>query len=171
MDRADCVVVMGVAGSGKTTVGQALARRLGREFLDADRLHSQASVAKMQQGIPLTDDDRSDWLVRVRDWIRPRLEAHEDTVVACSALRRHYRDQLRTAGEGVRFCALQLPEPELAARLRRRTGHFLPASLLPSQLATLEPLQPDEPGGTIDGTGDRDAVTARALDTLGLDPA
>ena len=132
---------MGVSGSGKTTVGTALAGRLGVEFADADDLHPAANVAKMSRGEPLTDEDRWPWLDAVAAW----LAAHPDAVMSCSALRRRYRDRLRAAGQVV-FVHLDGPEPVVAERVGHRAGHYMPASLLRSQYQTLEPLRPDEPG-------------------------
>ena len=138
---------MGVSGSGKTTLGDALSRALGRPFVDADTLHPPANVAKMSAGIPLDDADRAPWLAAVAGWLRQ----HPGGVVACSALKRRYRDVLRAAGP-VRFVHLHLPEGALAARLVGRAPHFMPGSLLRSQLEALEPLGPDERGLTLDGT-------------------
>lgn len=162
MDRSGCVVLTGVTGSGKSTVGEALAERTGRVFLDSDSLHDDASIEKMRRGRPLTDEDREGWLARVRAWI----DRHPHSVVACSALRRAYRDSLRQADRPVWFCQLDLPYGVLAARLERRTGHFAPASLLPSQLETLEPLEPDEPGLAVDGRGAVDEVVDRVAEAL-----
>lgn len=162
MDRTGCVVLTGVTGSGKSTVGEALAERLGWECLDSDSLHEDASIEKMRSGTPLNDEDREGWLARVRDWI----DRHPHSVVACSALRRAYRDTLRQAGRPVWFCHLDLPYDVLAARLERRTGHFAPASLLPSQLQTLERLEPDEPGTTVDGDGTVEQVVDRVAEAL-----
>lgn len=163
MDRTDCVVLTGVSGSGKTTIGRALAGRTGRDFLDSDSLHDAASVAKLRGGTPLTDADRQGWLRRVREWV----DGHPHSVVACSALRRAHRDTLRQAARPVWFCQLDLPYDVLAARLERRTGHFASPDILPSQLATLEPLQPDEPGRVVDGTGPVEEVVDRVAAALG----
>lgn len=162
MDRPGCVVLTGVTGSGKSTIGKALAERTGREYLDSDSLHDDASIEKMRSGTPLTDEDREGWLARVRVWI----DQHSHSVVACSALRRAYRDRLRQADQPVWFCQLDLPYDVLATRLERRTGHFASASLLPSQLETLEPLEPDEPGTIVDGTGTVDEVVDRVAEAL-----
>lgn len=148
MGRVDAVVVMGATGVGKSTVGRALAERLGVPFLDADDVHPAANVAKMSRGEPLTDDDRWPWLDAVGAW----LVEHPQGVVACSALRRSYRDRLRDAAGDVRFLHLRGAADVLDARLQRRTGHFMPTTLVASQLATLEPLEPDEPGLAIDCT-------------------
>jgi len=138
------VVVMGVSGSGKSTVGAALAVALGTPFVDGDALHPPANVAKMAAGIPLDDEDRWPWLAAVG---RRLAEAGpEGLVVACSALRRVYRDAIRAEGPETVFVELDGDHDLLAQRMRARPGHFMPPSLLDSQLATLEPLQPDEPG-------------------------
>jgi gluconokinase len=138
-------VVMGVSGSGKSTVAAEAARRLGRPFLEADDLHSPANRAKMAAGQPLTDEDRWPWLRLVRSW----LVEHPDGLAACSSLRRAYRDLLRTAGDTV-FVHLSVPAPLLRERLAARRDHWMPATLLDSQLAALEPLALDE-GVTLDG--------------------
>lgn len=142
------VVVMGVSGSGKTTVGQALADRLGLEYADADSFHSEVSVAKMASGRPLDDDDRAPWLESVGLW----LAQHSDdgAVVGCSALRRRYRDVLRDAAPSVVFLHLSGDPAVLTERVTNRPGHFMPASLMTSQLTTLEPLEADERGIVLD---------------------
>ncbi|MEE2855048.1 MAG: gluconokinase [Actinomycetota bacterium] len=149
------VVVMGVSGSGKSTVGAALARRLRVPFVDADTLHPPANIAKMTAGEPLDDDDRYPWLERVGDW----LAAHRDGGVAsCSALKRAYRDQLRAHCPGVTFLHLSGSAELIGGRLAARTAHFMPAALLRSQLDTLEPLGPDEAGMILDIGPDVDAI-------------
>ncbi len=150
------VVVMGVSGSGKSTVGRALADALGVPFADADAFHSAANVAKMTAGVPLTDDDRWPWLADVGAWLASRAEGG---VIACSALKRSYRDALRDAAPGMRFVHLRADEALLASRMavrREREGHFMAPGMLASQLADLEPLDPDEEGLSIDVT-DRSA--------------
>lgn len=143
------VVVMGVAGSGKTTVGLRLAHDLKAQFLDGDELHSEAAVAKMTAGIPLTDEDRWPWLDAVATW----LEGQERGIIACSALRRVYRDCIRdVAGENVVFVHLKAPQAVLEKRMRLRLekeGHFMPPGLLDSQYTTLEQLESDEVGGSV----------------------
>lgn len=153
--RGLAVVVMGVAGCGKTTVAAALAARVGGAFIEADALHSPAAVAQMRVGVPLTDVDRAPWLDRVAGRMRDTAATgHGPVFAACSALRRSYRDRLR-AGIGpncsVVFVHLDVVRSDLAARISGRPDHFMPVALLDSQLATLEPLGADEPGLTIDG--------------------
>ncbi len=142
MAAAAMIVVMGVAGSGKTTLARALADRLGVAWLDADDVHPPASIAKMAAGVALDDDDRAPWLDTVAGW----MTTHDSGggVVACSALRRRYRDRLRRASPALRLLFLDGDEALVAARLRGRTGHFWRPELLPSQYATLEPPEPDE---------------------------
>lgn len=135
------IVVMGVSGSGKTSVGQALAARLGIAFTDADDLHPAANVEKMRAGHPLTDEDRWPWLDRVGR----KLADAAPGVVACSALKRSYRDRIRAAcGAPVRFVHLSGSRDQIAARMAARRDHYMPVSLLDSQFATLEPPGPDE---------------------------
>jgi gluconokinase len=131
------VVMMGVSGAGKTTTGQALAKALGWPFRDADDLHPPANVEKMRAGIPLTDDDRWPWLDRVVEEIRRVEETDGHVVVACSALKRTYRDRLAAAGD-VRFAYLAGDYDTIAGRLAERRHKYMPATLLSSQFATLE---------------------------------
>jgi gluconokinase len=138
------VLVMGVSGCGKTTVGRLLADRLGWPFLDADDLHPPANVAKMAAGIPLTDADREPWLATVAEWIAERRSHGEPGVVACSALKRIYRDGLRGADEGIRLVYLKGERELLEQRLAHRHGHFFPQRLLAAQLADLEEPTDDE---------------------------
>lgn len=146
--RRPQVVVMGVSGSGKSTVGEQVAELLGVPFVDGDALHPAANVAKMASGIPLTDEDRIPWLRAVG---RALAEASpEGGVVACSALKRSYRDLIRSEAPDVLFAELDGDRALLAARMAARPGHFMPVSLLDSQLATLEPLQPEEHGLRLD---------------------
>lgn len=138
------VVVMGVSGCGKSTVGRALAERLGVNFVEGDALHSDRNVAKMAAGIPLTDADRHGWLQAVAEQIsNPTAEAR-GVVASCSALKRIYRDLLRAGAPDLRFVFLHGDPALLAGRLARRTGHYMPPSLLQSQLQTLEPPGDDE---------------------------
>ncbi|MBX5043698.1 gluconokinase [Rhizobium lentis] len=134
------IVVMGVSGCGKSSVGEGIATRNGMSFVEGDQLHPAANVEKMAQGIPLTDDDRVPWLNRIGEEIRAARKASRGLVISCSALKRNYRDRLRQAAAGyVAFVFLQGSRDLLLARMQARKGHFMPASLLDSQLQTLEP--------------------------------
>ena len=158
------VVVMGVSGAGKSTVGLALAGLLGVQFVDADSLHPAANVAKMAAGTPLTDADRWPWLDLVG---RALADAAEPgLVVACSALKRSYRDAIRAAAPGVRFVHLVVPRVVLGDRVANRPGHFMPPTLVDSQLETLEPLGADEGGVVVDSEGGIEATAERALAAL-----
>jgi len=138
------VLVMGVSGSGKTTIGERLAARLGCGFSDADQFHSPANKAKMSRGIALTDADRQPWLLAIRAAMDEQRRQGRDHVFACSALKRRYRELLRGADDDLRLVYLQGPPDLLARRLRQRKGHFFAPELLADQLATLEPPGPDE---------------------------
>lgn len=156
------VVVMGVSGSGKSTVGAAIAQRVRVPFADADDFHPPANIAKMTAGEALDDEDRHPWLEAIGGW----LAGHEDGgVMSCSALRRRYRDQLRRHAPDVRFVHLQGDHDVIARRQASRPGHFMPASLLASQFATLEPLAPDEHGLVIDIDQDIDAIVQAYVDS------
>ncbi|GHD11173.1 gluconokinase [Zhihengliuella salsuginis] len=141
------IVVMGVAGSGKTTLAELLSDELGWPSAEADEFHPQSNIDKMTAGTPLTDEDRWPWLRKIRDWMSEH-EA-EGTIVTCSALKRSYRDLLREAHGDVVFLHVSGSEVMLSDRISHRSGHFMPSSLLPSQLHTLEPLGDDEPGAEI----------------------
>lgn len=138
------VVVMGVCGSGKTTIAEGLHNELGWPWLDADTLHEAGNIAKMRDGIPLTDADRSTWLERCHAWLQHCAEQNTGGILACSALKRAYRNRLRAQGLAVQFVYLHADESTLHTRLNARTGHFMPSCLLPNQLETLEPPHPDE---------------------------
>lgn len=157
---------MGVSGSGKTTVAQELARRLGTHVVEGDDLHPPANVAKMRAGHPLDDADRWPWLDRVAAEIGAGEQADQTRVLTCSALKRSYRDRLRAGHPSVWFAHVAVRPAVLRARLAARTGHYMPPSLLDSQLAILEPLGADEPGVTIDGDGDCRTVVAALLQAL-----
>jgi gluconokinase len=158
------VVVMGVSGSGKSTVGAALAQRLRVPFADADDFHPPANIAKMTSGQPLNDEDRYPWLEAIGTWLRER--CRDGGVMSCSALKHTYRDQLRRHCPGTIFLHLSgLPEV-IAKRQASRPGHFMPASLLASQFATLEPLRPDERGVVIDVDQNIDAIIENYLDSI-----
>ena len=145
---ASPVVVMGVSGSGKSTVGAALAQRLRVPFADADDFHPPANIAKMTAGHALDDDDRYPWLEAIGEWLAERCA--DGGVMSCSALKRKYRDQLRRHCAEVEFLHLSGTPEVISRRQASRPGHFMPASLLKSQFDTLEPLQPDEHGLAID---------------------
>ncbi len=166
-----CVVVMGPSGVGKTTTAQGLADRLGWTFAEADRFHPKANIDKMSAGVPLDDEDRAPWLALIRDWISKTAGAGEDMVITCSALKRRYRDVLRSAQARVRFVELGADPALVEDRLSRRTGHYMPASLLATQFAALEPLEDDEDGVRVDVAAGPDAVVDSALAALGLAPA
>ncbi|EWT03550.1 gluconate kinase [Intrasporangium oryzae NRRL B-24470] len=161
-------MVMGVSGSGKTTLAQGIAEAMHWEFAEGDTFHSEANVAKMRDGHALTDEDRWPWLESIGSWISAREKAGESATVTCSALRRAYRDLLRRDRPHVRFLHVTAPETLIQDRMEHRPGHYMPPSLLPSQLATLEPLGHDEPGTVITNEGTRAEVLDRALEALGL---
>jgi gluconokinase len=164
-------VLMGVSGSGKTAVGRCIAARRGYEFADADDFHSPANVAKMARGEPLSDADRAPWLSDLATWLSQRHAAGRSTVLACSALKRDYRDVLRGAAPNVRFVHLTAPREVLLERMRRRASHFMPPALLDSQLRTLEPLAASELGFTFDATGDLTDVVAAVCARLPAEPS
>ena len=139
------VVVAGVAGSGKTTVGQLLARRLGWQFADGDNFHPAANVAKMRAGLPLTDDDRKPWLAAMEAWMDDIIASGQSAVLACSALKRKYRDDLVGQREQAVMVFLTITQAEDEARVLARKGHFFHEPLLASQFAALEPPDPAEP--------------------------
>lgn len=138
------LIVMGVSGSGKSTFAAALHDRLHWPFQEGDALHPPANVQKMHAGVPLTDEDRAPWLAAIKAWIDARVAAHEPGLITCSALKRRYRDGLVDGRSAVRVLYLQASEAVLKDRLARRTGHFMPASLLDSQLSALEEPLPEE---------------------------
>jgi gluconokinase len=158
------LVIMGVSGSGKTTVAEALAARIdGGVAIDADALHSVENVAKMHAGHPLTDLDRAPWLTSVGRAMADVTRAGGVPVMACSALKRAYRLRILAEEPGALFVLLDVALPELERRVHARKGHYMPPSLLDSQLVTLEPLGPDEPGITIPVTGPADDVVDTVL--------
>lgn len=157
-------MVMGASGSGKSLIGKGLAEALGVPFIEGDLLHGEANVEKMSRGVPLTDDDRWPWLTRVADELAAETKAHGGAVAACSALKRAYRDHLRQkVGPGLRFVFLKGSKTVLAARLSMRAGHFMPLSLLESQLDTLQEPSAEEPAVTVDIDALPDEVLARVL--------
>ncbi|HEY7051208.1 MAG TPA: gluconokinase [Mycobacterium sp.] len=157
------IVVMGVSGSGKSTVGAALANRLGVPFADADELHPAANITKMTSGHPLDDTDRYLWLEAVGRW----LSDHRDAgVISCSALKQAYRDQLRSHCASTAFVHLTGSPEMIMTRRASRHGHFMPATLMASQFATLEPLQEDERGMTVDVGQTVDSIVAKVLSRI-----
>lgn len=153
------LVVMGVSGVGKSTIGALLAARTGRPFIDADDLHPPANIAKMSAGGPLSDDDRWPWL----DLVGAALASEPAPVIACSALKRSYRDALRAHAPDARFVLLQASDSRLQHQTTSRSGHFMPPALLASQLAALEPLESDEAGIVIDVDAEPAELVARIL--------
>lgn len=151
-------VVMGVSGSGKSEIGRRLARRLGIAYEEGDDFHSPESVAKMGAGIPLNDSDRHEWLLALQSIIRGAFERNEELVLSCSALKRRYRDLLRGGDPELIFIHLQGDRDLIAGRMKQRTGHFMPAVLLESQLRDLEPLAPDERAIHVDVAASPDEI-------------
>ena len=154
---------MGVAGSGKSVVGARFAAAMRLPFLEGDQLHPPANVARMAAGIPLTDDDRRGWLGAIAQQLRDARARGEGLVVACSALKRRYRDVLRAGDATVQFIHLTGTRTLLAERLSHRTGHFMPAALLDSQLETLEVPDPDEGAWSIDIADPVDVIVSRLV--------
>lgn len=157
------VAVMGVSGSGKTTIGRALAERLGWPYQEGDELHPRANVEKMHRGIPLTDEDRWPWLRLVAEWIDRRLAAGESGVVTCSLLKKSYRQLVIGDRPGVRLLYLRGEQRVIAERIEQRKGHFMPASLLDSQFATLEEPGPDEHPLVLEVHGSVEETVSRAV--------
>ncbi|MGV9317254.1 gluconokinase [Streptomyces sp. NPDC003691] len=163
------VVVMGVAGTGKTTVGPLLAAALGVPYAEGDDFHPPANIAKMSAGTPLDDADRWPWLDAIGTWARGR--SGLGGVVSSSALKRAYRDRLRAAAPDTVFLHLSGDRQLIEHRMTARRGHFMPTALLDSQFATLEPLEADEAGVAVDVAGSPEEITARALAALGAPAA
>jgi gluconokinase len=159
------LVIMGVSGSGKSTVAALIAGRTGCAFAEGDDFHPSTSIARMAAGHPLDDLVRGPWLAAIASWLTQRAARGECAVVSCSALRRAYRDVLRRAGQGVRMVHLAGPYELVAQRLAGRGEHFMAPELLASQYATLEPLAPDEPGITLDLTLSPTQLTDAILST------
>jgi gluconokinase len=160
-------IVMGVSGCGKSETGSRLAHALGVPFIEGDRFHPAANVAKMSAGTALTDADRAGWLATLRDEIARACADGGSVVLACSSLKRAYRDLLRGADCDVRFVHLAGDRDVIARRMRARADHYMPASLLDSQLLTLEPLHADEAGITLDNAEPIEAVLRRVHDYIG----
>ena len=168
--RLTSLVLMGPAGAGKSSVMAALEERLGWPSLEGDAVHPPANVAKMAAGTPLTDADREPWLATISAWIGEREHQRQSCLVTCSALRRDYRDVLRRGHPWVWFVHLDVPGDVLSARISGRSGHFMPPSMVASQLATLEPLGADEPGTTLEAIDPPDVLAGRIIETLRLEP-
>ncbi|WBB67946.1 gluconokinase [Micromonospora sp. WMMD812] len=166
--RTRHVVVMGVSGAGKTTVARGISELTGLLFAEADEFHSAANVARMRSGVPLDDDARWPWLRDLAAWMADRGTEGRSTVLACSALKRSYRDVLRQGPPAVDFVHLDGSAEIIRDRLARRTGHYMPASLLESQLAILEPGEPDESVLVLDVSLTADDLVAAAVDGLDL---
>ena len=164
MTDQNVVVVMGVAGTGKTTVGRLLAEALDVPYAEADAFHPPANVAKMSAGTPLDDADRAPWLDAIGAWARRHQQ--RGGVVSCSALKRAYRDRLRATAPGVVHLHLTGDRALIARRMAERADHFMPVALLDSQFATLEPLEPDERGVAVSVAPGPDMVAERALSAL-----
>ena len=166
-EQPSVILLMGVSGSGKTTIGRLLAQRLGCDFIDADDLHSEANVLKMSAGKPLDDTDRWPWLQRVREVIDQHARERLPAVIACSALKHSYRERLGVGTRGgPRLVYLRASQPLLAAHLQDRSGHFMPATLLDSQLSTLE--EPHEEALVLDVDRSPREVAAGICRALGL---
>ena len=161
------LVFMGVSGSGKTTAARAVGEHLGWEYAEGDDFHSPANVEKMSAGRPLVDEDRIPWLESLAEWTRERDTDGRPTLMACSALRRSYRDILRRGGEHTFFVHLHGDKGMLLERMSERE-HFMPPALLESQLDTLQPLAPDEPGMVVDPALSPEAIADQVLARLGL---
>jgi gluconokinase len=165
------LVVMGVSGSGKTTVAELLAKQLDWPFIEGDRLHPPANVEKMRQGIPLTDADRVPWLDRIGEELKSWAAEGRSGVMTCSALKRAYRDRIRSARPDVRFVYLKGSETLIGARVAARHHEYMPASLLRSQFDTLEEPAPDEQVVTVDAGGNPDTEVAAVIAVLNLSPS
>ncbi|WP_028279982.1 gluconokinase [Arthrobacter sp. H5] len=168
--NAHHLVIMGISGSGKTTIASLLSRKLGWTYAEADEFHSVENIGKMTEGTALTDEDRWPWLTSIQEWMTSKTGQSESTIVTCSALKRTYRNVLTQADGDVRFVHLLGDVELIRERMKTRSGHFMPESLLPSQVSTLEPLQAGEPGMTINNTGTPDEVTDHILSEFGLHP-
>lgn len=164
---------MGVSGCGKSTIAVGIAEAMSLPFAEADRFHPEANVAKMAAGVPLTDEDRWPWLSDLSAWMASQADLGQSTVMACSALRRPYRDLLRSGPPSVDFVHLASPMEVVEERMRAREGHFMPTSLLRSQFDTLEPLEADERGVVLDLRASPEDLVEQAVAWLteAADPA
>ncbi|MBY5827473.1 gluconokinase [Rhizobium leguminosarum] len=167
MNRPHAIIVMGVSGCGKSSVGEKLAEALRLAFVEGDALHPAANVEKMSKGIPLTDEDRMPWLDRIGEDMKASLEKSEGIIVSCSALKRLYRDRLRAAAGGnLFFVYLEGSRALLMKRMAERKGHFMPVSLLDSQLATLEVPTGEQGVVTVDIDDTVEGIATKALEGL-----
>jgi gluconokinase len=162
------IVVMGVSGAGKTTIGKLLAERLGWDFADGDQFHPAANVEKMRAGVPLTDDDRQPWLKAIAQWIDETRRDNGHAVTACSVLKRSYRDVVIGERPDVRLVFLEGSRDLIARRMAGRRGHFMPASLLDSQFDTLEPPGPDENPIRVSIDPPPEQIVSAIVEQLGL---
>ncbi len=162
------VIVMGVSGSGKSTIGEALASATGWVFIEGDDFHSAADKEKMAAGVALDDADRWPWLQAIRSWITETARHGQSAIISCSALKRSYRDLLRGDGKNVYFCHLEADADVLAKRISHRVDHFMSRALLHSQFNTLEPLQADEQGIVVSALGSVPQITAEVIERLDL---
>lgn len=163
IETATAIIVMGVSGAGKSSIGERLAEKLHSAFVEGDRLHPAANVEKMAKGIPLTDEDRWPWLDRIGEELASALSRNETLVLSCSALKKSYRERLRTAAGGELFFVFLKGSPELLeVRMGERKGHFMPASLLKSQLATLESPEGEHGVVTVDIDADIETIVDNA---------
>lgn len=165
------VVVMGVSGAGKTTVGRLIAAALNARFIEGDAFHPAANVDKMRRGLPLDDADRAPWLAALAASLNGYVARGKTVVLACSALKRAYRDALRAGAPQARFVYLKGDAAQIAARLAARKGHYMPPSLLASQWAALEEPAPDERAIVADITDSPPAIARHAIGALGVAPS
>ena len=163
---AFCIIVMGPSGVGKTTTAKAIAERLNWTFAEGDEFHPAANIAKMSAGIPLNDEDRQPWLETIRDWMTQKSREGENTVITCSALKRRYRDILRSTEADLHFVQLDAPVQLVGERMAKRVDHYMPLSLLNSQFDALEPLQDDEKGIRICVVENPNEVVSTAISAL-----
>lgn len=164
-DVSTTIVLMGVSGVGKSSVAAALHRSLGWPLAEGDDFHPESNVEKMRRGIALDDDDRWPWLAAIATWVGAQESAGRDCIITCSALKSAYREALRRGHPSIWFVHLTAPTDVIASRLDQRVGHFMPPSLLASQLDQLEPLRAEEPGVTVAATDVADA-NAAAIETF-----
>ena len=161
------LIIFGISGAGKTTIGKLLARKLGWTFYEGDDFHPATNIEKMRSGIPLTDKDRGPWLTRLRELIEKTLASGENAVLACSALKKKYRDRLR-AGDQIRFVFLHGDREQISKQLRQRRGHFMDPDLLESQFADLEEPKPEEQATIIELGRSPAALVHEIREKLGL---